>query len=57
MITMGGGEAGPGCCERCGEVGAVRKVSWQYLCAKCRQVYETEALRHQGVKKDAQKPT
>lgn len=50
---MGGGQAGPGRCDRCGEVGAVRKVSWQYLCPKCRQAYETQSIREQDAKSQA----
>ncbi len=42
---MGGGEAGAGKCERCGEVGAVHQLSWVYLCAHCRQAYRLEAQR------------
>lgn len=49
---MGGGEAGAGSCERCGQVGAVRKVhGLLYLCARCRQSYETEELRKQDTKR------
>lgn len=42
---MGGGEAGAGRCERCGQVGAVHQLSWVYLCGECRQTYRIEAQR------------
>jgi acetyl-CoA carboxylase beta subunit len=50
---MGGGEAGAGPCERCGEVGPVRKIGGlMYLCPKCRSIYETEALRRHAPVED-----
>ncbi|HOW27799.1 MAG TPA: hypothetical protein PK876_04795 [Elusimicrobiota bacterium] len=45
-VFMGGGEAGAGRCERCGQVGPIRKVGgMMYLCSRCRQVYEQESMR------------
>ncbi len=51
---MGGGEAGAGRCERCGQEGPVRKVGgMMYLCARCRHVYEIEdARRRAALNKD-----
>ena len=42
---MGGGEAGAGRCERCGQIGLVHQKAWVFLCNECRRNYEIEAIR------------
>lgn len=53
---MGGGEAGAGRCERCGQIGAVHQLSWVYLCAECRKVYKVEAMRKKPEPEKARGP-